>query len=37
MRVVSCPKCKATLEVYLEEGSVVCPRCGILITVKKLK
>lgn len=36
MRVIACPKCKAALEIYINEGTVTCPRCGEIILIKKL-
>lgn len=36
MRIIVCPKCKATLEIYIDEGIFTCPRCGEIISVKKL-
>ena len=31
MKIILCPKCKATLEVYDKEKTIICPRCGTLI------
>ena len=36
MRIIVCPKYKATLEIYIDEGIIECPRCGEMISIKKL-
>ena len=36
MRVIACPKCKAALEIYIDEGIIEGPRCGEMISIKKL-
>lgn len=36
MRIIACPKCKAALEIYIDEGIIECPRCGEIISIKKL-
>ena len=31
MKIILCPKCKSTLEVYKADKTIICPRCGTLI------
>ena len=32
MKIIVCPRCKATLEVYENTETIICPKCKTLIS-----